>query len=53
VVEGKLIVELKCVDRFANEHLAQMHQLPEGLRSSRGPAAEFPKAQGGMEARPF
>jgi GxxExxY protein len=23
VVEGKLIVELKCVDRFANEHLAQ------------------------------
>ena len=23
VVEGKLIVELKCVDHFANEHLAQ------------------------------
>ena len=23
VVEDKLIVELKCVDRFANEHLAQ------------------------------
>jgi GxxExxY protein len=23
VVEGKLIVELKCVDRFSNEHLAQ------------------------------
>ena len=23
VVEGKVIVELKCVDRFANEHLAQ------------------------------
>ena len=23
VVEEKLIVELKCVDRFANEHLAQ------------------------------
>jgi GxxExxY protein len=23
LVEGKLIVELKCVDRFANEHLAQ------------------------------
>jgi GxxExxY protein len=23
VVEGKLIVELKCVDRFASEHLAQ------------------------------
>jgi GxxExxY protein len=23
VVEGRLIVELKCVDRFANEHLAQ------------------------------
>jgi len=23
VVEGKVIVELKCVDRFANQHLAQ------------------------------
>src|SRR5579863_661658 len=23
VVEGKVIVELKCVDRFANEHMAQ------------------------------
>jgi GxxExxY protein len=23
VVEEKIIVELKCVDRFANEHLAQ------------------------------
>ena len=23
VVEEKLIIELKCVDRFANEHLAQ------------------------------
>jgi GxxExxY protein len=23
VIEGRLIVELKCVDRFANEHLAQ------------------------------
>lgn len=23
VVEGRLIVELKCVDRFSNEHLAQ------------------------------
>jgi GxxExxY protein len=23
VVEGKVIVELKCVERFANEHLAQ------------------------------
>jgi GxxExxY protein len=23
LVEGRLIVELKCVDRFANEHVAQ------------------------------
>jgi GxxExxY protein len=23
VIEGKVIVELKCVDRFANQHLAQ------------------------------
>ena len=23
VVEGKIVVELKCVDRFASEHLAQ------------------------------
>jgi GxxExxY protein len=23
IVEGTLLVELKCVDRFANEHLAQ------------------------------
>ena len=34
VVEEKLIVELKCVDRFANEHLAQCinYRKASGLR---------------------
>ena len=41
VVEEKLIVELKCVDRFANEH--QCINLPEGLRSSGGPADQLTK----------
>ena len=52
VVEEKVIVELKCVERFANEHLAQMHQLPEGLSSARGSANQLSKTQGGMEASP-
>jgi GxxExxY protein len=34
VVEGKVLVELKCVDRFCNEHTAQcIHYLKaSGLR---------------------
>jgi len=32
VVEEKLIVELKCVERFANEHLAQCINYLKGLR---------------------
>ena len=34
VVEEKLIVELKCVDRFANQHLAQCinYRKASGLR---------------------
>ena len=48
VVEEKLIVELKCVDRFANDHLAQCINylkasglLPESLRSSRALPINF------------
>jgi len=53
VVEEKLIVELKCTDRLANEHLAQCINSSEGLRSPSSPAHQFPKTQGGVEARPF
>jgi GxxExxY protein len=31
VVEEKVIVELKCVDRFCQRASGAMHQLPEGL----------------------
>src|SRR5207302_11317831 len=45
VVEEKLIVELKCVDRFANEHLAQCINYLKG-----GAAHQFSKAHSGVEA---
>ena len=36
VVEGKLVIELKCADRFSNEHLAQClnYLKASGLRSA-------------------
>ena len=49
VVEEKLIVELKCVEHFANEHMAleanrgAIYQLLEGLRPSGGAAPQLPK----------
>src|SRR5579862_8331829 len=52
VVEDKLIVELKCVDRFANEHLAQCIKLSEGFRLAGSFAHQLPKTQGRVEARP-
>ena len=52
VVEETVIVELKCVDRFANEHLAQCINLPESLGPWRGSAPQFSKTQAGMEACP-
>src|SRR5438094_4249844 len=35
VIEGKLIVELKCVDRFCRSASGPMHQLPQILGSPR------------------
>ena len=52
VVEDKVIVELKCVDRLANEASGAMHQLSEGLQSAGGSAYQCPRTQGGVEARP-
>ena len=45
VVGEKVIVELKCVDRFANEHLAQCINY---LKASRLSVA-LPEAQGDLE----
>ena len=45
VVDEKVIVELKCVDRLGNEHLAQcINYLLESFRSLGGAAHQFPKA---------
>lgn len=52
LVEEKVIVELKCVDRFANEHLAQCINYLKASHRSRGPAHQFSNAHGGMEAYP-
>ena len=53
VVGEKVIVELKCMDRFANEHLAQcINYLFKGITSERGAAHQLPEAQGGMETSP-
>ena len=49
VVEEKLIVALKCVEHFANEHIAleanrgAMYQLLESFRPSGGAAHQLPK----------
>ena len=49
LVVEKLIAELKCVEHFANEHMAlaanrgAMYQLLEGLRPSGGAAPQLPK----------
>ena len=50
VVEEKLIVELKCVDRFANDHLAQCINYPESFPSSGCSSDQLPTAPCGMEA---
>jgi len=50
LVEEKLIVELKCVDRFANDHLAQCINYPESFPSSGCSSDQLPTAPCGMEA---
>src|ERR1700733_10831824 len=50
-VDEKVIVELNCVDRFANEHLAQCINYL-GITFNRGAAHQLPEAQGGMETSP-
>jgi GxxExxY protein len=45
LVEDVLVVELKCVERLANEHTAQMSQLPASLGPNRLSFGEFPKAE--------
>ena len=52
VVGEKVIVELKCVDRFANEHLAQCINYLKASRLSVALLIQLPEAQGGMEASP-
>jgi GxxExxY protein len=50
VVEEKLIVELKCVERFANEHLAQRINYLKVSRL-RGAAYQFPEVQTAVETK--
>jgi len=52
VVDEKVIVELNVRGPAWQRTSGSMHQLLKGLRSSRGAAHQFPKAQGGMEACP-
>jgi GxxExxY protein len=56
LVEDVLVVELKCVERLANEHTAQcaMSQLFESLRSYALSSSQFSEAQSRVEAyRPW
>ena len=48
-VGEKVIIELKCVDRFANEHLAQCIDYLKASRLSVELLINFREAQGGME----
>ncbi len=52
LVDQKVIVELKCVDRLGNEHLAHCITDLKASGLSRGAAHQFPKTHGGMEACP-
>ena len=50
LVEDVLVVELKCVERLANEHTAQCLNYLRGLRPEHLPSCEFPEAQRRVEA---
>ncbi len=49
LVEDKLIQELKCVERFSNEHMAQCINYLKASKSKTSPANQLPKAKGRME----
>jgi GxxExxY protein len=49
VVQEKLIVELKCVDRFSNGTHCAMYQLSQGFPSRSGFTHQLSKAETGME----
>ena len=48
LVEGKLLIELKCVDSLSNEHIANS-QLPKGNRPPHRITGELQTPKGGME----
>ena len=51
LVEDVVVVELKCVERLANEHFAQcLNYLQASGKTSCLLASEFPKAKSRMEA---
>jgi hypothetical protein len=52
IVEEKLIVELKCVDRIGGEHLAQSINYLKAIRPWCSSDRQLSKAQSGMETRP-
>ena len=49
LVEEKLIVELKCVEHFADEHVCSMYQLPSSFGPSSSAPDQFPTPKGRME----
>jgi GxxExxY protein len=49
LVEDVLVVELKCVERLANEHMAQCLNY-SGLRAKRLPFSQFPETQSRVAA---
>ena len=51
LVEDRLLVEVKCVDGFSNEHLAQCINLSEGLWTPPCFADQLSSAQSGMAPR--
>jgi len=48
-VENKLIVELKCVERFSNEHMAQCINYLNASNLTLALPINFPKNKGRME----
>jgi GxxExxY protein len=50
LVEDVLVVELKCVERLGNEHMAQCLKLFASLRLKPLSSRKFPEAEDCMEA---
>ena len=46
LVQGALVVELKCVERLGNEQTAQCMNYLEGFRVERLSAGQLPETQG-------